>query len=365
MKLKDAFPILEAAFWAQQAIELKSAPGIGKSSIIRQFRDYMQNKLGQPVGLIEQFLSTMDSMDVMGLPYKDGDQSYFARPPIFPTAKQFPEGIPRYGILFLDELGQAPHAVVKPAARVLLERRIGDYTLDEFGHWAVFAASNRVQDQSGVQKELAFLQNRKMVINIEPDMDSFLDWGLANDVHPIALAFAKNRPGVVFMDELYDGKNQGSSWQGKPFCSPRSLVQTQAVLRKYGGTDENGMLPSDGPAMEMAAGWMGEGAARDFMQTIRMAGDLPSFADIVADPENAQVPERPDARYLISQILSHQVAKDNAMAVFKYIIRLPEEFQIITLRSALKRAPTLGDQAEFSAWLRKNQKLVLAVAGAG
>jgi hypothetical protein len=48
------------------------------------------------------------------------------------------------------------------------------------------------------------------------------------------------------------------------------------------------------------------------------------------------------------------------VAGFTYLKRMPKEFQVAGLRSALNRAPQLMNSGEYGQWLRDNKDLVLA-----
>ena len=363
MKLKDVPTVLQVCFMNQIACELKGPPGIGKTAVIRQFRDTLEKQLSEPVGLLTEHLSTVESVDLRGFPHNDviGGRlvSRYASPPIFPTEEKFPAGIPKYGILFLDEYMQAPQDVRKAAARLLEERKIGDYSLDDFGHWAIFAASNRAKDRSGTGKPMAFETNRKVEIHVEHDLDSWVDWAVRNDVHHAFVAFAKANPGLVFIDEVPD--------HGKPFCTPRSFVRCNIVLadmaKSLGISGHHG-LPLENPlAIEIAGGLVGEEVAPVLMGFLTMADQLASYEEIVSSPTRAKVPktDRADALYAVSEMLAFRTTLKDIDRVFKYIKRMPEEFQVSTVISMLKRSKErrqLMLSKTFSSWMTEHTELI-------
>lgn len=360
---------LYAAFQSKLSVELLGPPGCGKSQSMVQFADWLTNKIGEPVGLITEHLSRLEAIDLGGIPHKMEDESgrlitVFSQPPVFPNAQRFPQGIPKYGILFLDEFRQAGNDVKKPAARLLEERQLGAFKLDEFGHWVVFSASNRSKDRSGVGKEMAFMQNRKAVINMEPSLKAWLLWAKHYNIHPLFVAFAQSHPELVFLDAVPE--EEGA------FCTPRSLVKTNdyfVALSKInpGMANNHHGLPLESEiAIEFASGLIGEATAAALMAYIRMADELPSFEEICKDPEGTHVPSsgKMDAIYAISQTCAYRVTKETALPVFKYITRFPEENQIATLKTATARNPEIVSNPDFYKWIQKNQKLLMAVAGA-
>ncbi len=317
-----------------------SGPGMGKSSMVEQAAEVYSKKIGKPVMCKPFHLTTVEPPDVrgFGLPDKDADGNRIMTFTTPPWAVR--KGEPENGILFLDELGQASHDVQKPAAELLLHRRVGSYQLPP--GWIVVAASNRESDRSGVQRELAFITNRRVVYNIEPNLDAWAHWAETEGVHPLAIAFAKVKPGLVFTDRVPD--------KPVPFCTPRALV----MLSQFIGALDMSMFT------EMATGRIGEGTAAEFVAFLRVAESLPSFEEIVKNPSTAEVPKRPDASYAAMQMVAHRVDDKTAKAAFTYLKRMGKEFQVAGLRGAFNRSPGLVRTPEFASWLRENKDLVMA-----
>ena len=369
MNLNDAKTVLKMGFNNKICVELKGPPGVGKTALIHQFREELEQELGEPVGLLIEHLSTVEAVDLRGFPHNQKVEgklvSRYAAPPIFPNKEKFPEGVPKYGILFLDEYMQAGQDVRKAAARLLEERRIGDYSLDEYGHWVVFAASNRSTDYSGVGKPMAFEVNRKLEVHIEPDLDSWVDWAQQNNVHPMLVAYAKAHPAAVFTDAVPN--------HGKPFCTPRSFVRAGVALADLAGTlgaaGHHG-LPLDSPlAVEVVGGLIGEEVAVSLLAFLTMADQLASFEQIVAKPSTAPVPDasRADACYAISEMLAYRTKKEHLAKVFTYLERLPEEFQINTVLGMMKRgdreeAQLIVSSKETAAWMRAHPEILALMA---
>jgi hypothetical protein len=317
-----------------------SGPGLGKSSIVQQATEELSVELGRPVGCKPFFLTTVEPPDVrgFGLPDKDSEGNRIMTFTLPPWAVR--KGEPEVGILFLDELGQASHDVQKPAAELLLNRRVGSYSLPP--GWIVVAASNRESDRSGVQRELAFITNRRMVIKIEPNLDAWVHWAETKDIHPLAIAFARTKPGIVFADTIPEKPG--------PFCTPRSLVMLSQLIGEL----------DMGTFTEAACGLIGEGAAGEFVAFLRVAEQLPKFEDIVANPSGCEVPKRADASYAAMQMIAHRVDDKSAKAAFTYLKRMGKEFQVAGLRGTFHRCPQMVRTPDFAAWLRDNKELVMA-----
>jgi hypothetical protein len=348
MNLNQAADIIVTTFKTQIvsntrfAIELESGPGIGKSSIVHQLRERLAKELGESVGLIEFFLSTCEAPDVAGfhMPDRDEDGIAVTRTTRAPWAPG--KDAPKYGIVFLDEFRQAPVDVQKPAAELLLNGRVGETSLPIT--WFVIAASNRETDRSGVQRELAFISNRRMLLRIEPNLDAWVEWAEKSNVHPLAIAFAKFKPSVVFQDRVPD--------KSGPFCTPRTLVKTSYLI----GQLDMALFT------EVAQGYLGEGAGAEFVAFLRVAEQLPTFEQIIADPKRTPVPDRPDAAYAAVQMLAHCVTEETGLKAFEYLIRMPKEYQVVGLRTVFAKARSLLTKPEYQQWIRENKDLVLAAA---
>ena len=347
MNITQAIDLMVETFFIQQqtgerfAIELVSGPGLGKSAAVYQAAEKIAKRLGKPLTVKPFFLTTVEPPDVrgFGLPGKDQDGTaimQFTKAPWMPRV-----GDSEFGIVFLDEFGQANPDVAKPAAELFHSGRVGESHLPI--SYMVIAASNRESDRSGVGRSLAFIDNRKMRVLVKPDLEAFLDWGEKQGIHHAALSFAKAHPAQVFKDAVPEKPG--------PFCTPRTLVKVSFLLDH---------LPRD-MFLEAAAGYIGEGTAAEFMTHMNVVDALPKWEDIVAEPEKAKLPEnRPDATYAAMMLVSNRVEAHTAKPAFLYLKRMGKEYQVAGLKKVLKRCPTMIQTPDFAAWLRENKELVYA-----
>ncbi|VAW79640.1 hypothetical protein MNBD_GAMMA15-1661 [hydrothermal vent metagenome] len=348
MHLRDAKKLIKALFKRQIdtgqrfSVEIVSGPGLGKSECMEQVCKELSKDMGETVGYSPFFLSTLEQPDVrgFGLPATDADGSSIMK---YTAAPWMPRaGSPKHGIVFLDEFRQAGHDVQKPAAELLLNGRVGESQLPDT--WMVVAASNRESDRSGVQRELAFISNRRMEIKIQPDLASWVDWAeRRGDVHWAAIAFAKTQPGLIFGDKVPDKPG--------PFATPRSFVKMSYLI----GEMKMEMFT------EAAMGLVGEGVGAAFVSFLRVVEQLPEFDEIVANPLKCRLPEkdRPDAQYATMQMIAHRVDDTNAAAAFSYLKRMDREFQVAGLKATLKRCPAVLRSKDFAGWVKDNKDLLV------
>ncbi|MEW6491457.1 MAG: MoxR family ATPase [Cyanobacteriota bacterium] len=173
-------------------------PGIGKSSIVAQIAR------SHKIDFVDVRLSQLAPTDLRGLPVaEDGISKWYP-----------PEFLPRdgKGILFLDELNMAPPAMQGVAQQLILDRRVGSYTVPE--GWHIWAAGNRKEDRATVFDMPAPLANRFLHLQVEPDFESFKAYALATKVHEQIIAFLSFRPTL-----LHKLDPQQPAWP-----SPRSWV---------------------------------------------------------------------------------------------------------------------------------------------
>jgi hypothetical protein len=362
---------------------MESGPGIGKSAVAFQTCADMAVHLQRPVGLHIFMMATISSVDVRGfmIPSKGGADgaigTVFSTPPWFPTPENtyvfMPDGrvlkpgtwrnsgqpMPDVGVLFLDEFAQAEDDVKKPAAELVYQGGVGNVYLPT--HWRVLAAGNRTSDRSGVMRELMFLVNRRCRLKIDANVSVWLDWASRqapeDRPHFMTISFAQKNPEIVFCDSVPAGTD--------PFCTPRTLCLMDRDLRALQSDEDaaRDQLPLTPLAREVAAGWIGDGAAAQFFAHLKYAEELPDMADILKDPLKAKLPPKRDAQMVVGYMLAHNVTEQNAVPVIRYIERLNIEMQVLAMRaiSAQKRGQeAVMDTREFVKWFAANKELLIA-----
>jgi len=388
MNLEDAKTVMVRTHLAAlkqehraNGLYLESGPGIGKSEGAFQATEQLAKTLGEPAAITQFMLATISSVDVRGfmLPVKGANGSLdtiFSIPPWFPTLANIsvvePNGkwhkpgtwtgtVPRVGNLFLDEFAQAEDEIKKPAAELIYKGNVGTCTLPD--GWRVIAAGNRVTDRSGVLRELMFLVNRRCRLSIDASLPAWLDWASRQDdkdrPHYLTMSFAQKNPDLVFRDSVPEGTD--------PFCTPRTLClmdKDLAALRSEADVDHD-RLPLDGIAREVAAGWIGQGAAAQFYTHLKYADQLPDISDIEKDPAKAKCPDGRDAQMVCGYMLAHNVNEKNAGAILRYMNRLNIEMQVLTIRAISapqqeNRTKAIVVQPEYIQWLMKNRDLLTA-----
>lgn len=337
------------------SLDLTGAPGIGKSSVIRQIPAILAQHYAEKFGFSEDLVPSLDAPDVRGflIPSKNSDGkpvSLYAYPSILPTESEL-QTTPR-GIKFLDEFGQGDPLTAKALAPMILEGQVGDYALPQ--GWWVITASNRVEDRSGVGRPMMHLVNRQRKIEIDPDLDSWVEWADEEGIHPMGIAFAKSRPGVLFSNTV--------PTEPKPFCTPRSYASALDFMGRMVGNDDMN-LPNTGTVQELVAGDIGQGAAAEFFAFLKVVDHIPTLPEILADPSGCKAPssDRLDAAYAAIQLCVHHAESGNIDKLWTYTERLPKELQASAAKQLLKKqGGQLLNSKSLASWIAKNKALIVA-----
>lgn len=330
MKPSLAIAALEFLVKQNAPAMLWGAPGVGKSDLVRQ----VAKKLG--LELIDIRLSQFDPTDLKGFPVVTGKGAnavaHWVPPALLPTEGK--------GILFLDELPSAPQAVQASAYQLVLDRKLGEYTLPE--GWTVVAAGNRSEDRSVVHTQPAALANRFTHLEIEVDVEDWLGWAAGNGIHDVIRGFIRFRPAALTTLKLDAGV--------KGFASPRSWSFANKFIRR--GLDAQ-------IERNLLVGTVGAGPSQEFIVFMREASNMPDIEDIFKDPTNAKVPENISTQHAVVAALEARATADNYDVLMQYVARLPLEFQVVFVQSTVKRDDSVCETSSYTAWTTKHQELLL------
>ncbi len=359
MKILDLVKCAPALYKSGTAIHLIGPPGVGKSDVVKnEFRAAISNAVGEELGFHDVLLPTVDAPDVRGflVPTKGDDgrpTSFYTRSGIMPSTKYIQQ-YPR-GIMFLDERNSADQLTQKACAPVILDRRFGDEQLPP--GWLIVSASNRMEDRAGVGKAMTHMVNRERTINLQSDIESWAVWAESKGVHPMLVAFAKARPGVIFPDAV--PKTDG------PFCTARSFVSAARLLADLAGVDDEGgpvmNIPCDSLTAQLIQGDIGEQATSELMAHLKLGDQLPTIQEILDDPDKAKIPDPKSlsAAYAAAQMCLHFAEPKKIDKLWTYAMRLPREIQVSTAQSLVGRGGgILLNSKKMTEWLTKNQALI-------
>jgi hypothetical protein len=167
---------------AEIAILLRGETGIGKSFIVHQ----VAKQLNLPV--IDRRLSQMTEGDLLGLPSINDSTTTFNPPDWFHQACQAP------CVLFLDEMNRATRELQQGAFQLVLDRELNGFKVHP--QTRVMAAVN-IGGKYAVNEMDAALLRRFFVIDLQPDVNDWLDYAKISDVDPMMIAFIAAHPAML------------------------------------------------------------------------------------------------------------------------------------------------------------------------
>jgi hypothetical protein len=318
-------------------VMLWGPPGVGKSQIIAGIAHK------HDVKLIDIRLSQMEPTDLRGIPFRKGETVEWSVPAMLPDAARHGDK----GILFLDEINAAPPTVSAAAYQLILDRRLGEYTIPD--GWAIFAAGNRQGDRGVTYAMPAPLANRFTHYDVEPNLDDWIGWALDNGIDAHILGFLRFRPDLLF--------NYDAAHNPVAFPSPRSWEYAHRALRKFADRPD---LITD--ALQACVGQACGVELKAFIDNMENLPDI----DAILSGQVVGVPKSIDLQYGVAAALVRR-AKESAGApdklghILKYAKQFPQREMGVMLVTDLHRAvgKPLFAVPEFVAWANSVAELML------
>ena len=284
--------IVVRAMTAKRPIFLWGAPGIGKSEIVENIT---HNVLPGKNLMVDMRLALMEPTDLRGYPFRNPEtnQMEWAPPADLPTAEMAAE----YDtiVLFLDELNSAPPSVQAAAYQLVLNGKIGQYTLPS--NVRIVAAGNRDTDRGVTYRMPAPLSNRFRHINMEVNFEDWQKWAVNNTIHPEVIGYLS-----YAKQDLFDFDPKSNS---QALASPRSWSFISEILYVDGFEDVQ-------PKEQLAelAGAVGEGMAIKFNEHRKIAAYLPSPESVLdgkVTKLDAKVANEISAKYSLVVSLAYEL----------------------------------------------------------
>jgi len=307
-------------------------PGIGKSSIVKQIASEAD------VEYIDLRLSLLDPTDLRGIPFFDSKNDKA----IWAPASFLPEDKDSKGILFLDELNTAAPMVQASAYQLILDRKVGEYSLPE--GWAIVAAGNRESDRGVVFRMAAPLANRFVHLDMEVNLNDWQEWAKKSDIDESIIAFSSYRP-----DSLFSFSAQNDS---KAFATPRTWEYVNEIIKSE---------PEDDLLMDLIKGAIGEELAASFLGFRSVASSLPNIDDIL-EGKSDEVPEETAALHILCTSLTMRINDETRAAeldnLLRYTLNLPGEFAVMIVQDLRQRDIGLDYIKSWPLWIKKFNSLM-------
>ncbi len=316
---------LQALINQKQPAFVWGPPGIGKSSIVKEIAKE------QGIGFIDLRLTLLDPTDLKGIPFLKKEQAIWATPSFLPQADAIG------GILFLDELNSAPPSVQAAAYQLILDRRVGEYTLPD--NWAIVAAGNRESDRGVTHKMPSPLANRFVHFDMDISMDDWRRWAYKQGVNDSIISFLGLRPDALFSFDAKSGE--------KSFPTPRSWEFVNNILKSK---------LKEAYLFDAVKGAIGEKTAADFLAYKKEVGALPVLLEVF-DGKCSHYPKEPAALHVTSSVLISNALRNpdkiRLNNLLRYTLELEPEFAIMIVRDLQAQGVRFDRLEAWREWTQK------------
>ena len=320
------------------------APGLGKSSILRQAAER------RGIGFIDVRLAQREPVDIRGLPVPDKDGVKWL------VSSDWPRDPESRGIILFDEITAADRSLQVAAYEFILDRRLGELYRVPDG-WYVCAAGNRTEDRAVAATMSSALANRFLHVELGGDVESWIAWAGRAGILPVVTGFVRFRPDALFRQE---GENLERGWP-----TPRAWERVSRMLEVLAGQP-------DDLVRHAVYGLVGNRAGVEFMEFRKTSESLGDALDLMLDPKReVKVPQRADLRYALCSAVAYHVwrGRDDADAArrldgfYRVCMALSSDFASMLMMDAMAGSDRLsGEQAcerlfahaAFKAWSEKH-----------
>lgn len=322
MSMKEAFKYIDICFKAQLNGAylypfLRGPAGIGKTTILKKYakeHDYAYK---------EVILGRYGCLDIQGLWAPDYTSKKLEH---FPTGRLLDavEGKDAT-VIGLDEVTNAQPDVHAAVQSLLTSREIEGYRLPD--NVLIALAGNGVNDGCNSRELPASMLDRVVTINCDVNRDEWLEVAEENDINPYIIAYHKWNDSALF---TFDPQGDYSE---KCFSTPRGWFKFNDLINQGVGSND---------LKNMGAGILGEVEVNQFMVFKSLADTMPTYSEIINDPEECKRPSNINSCYAvianIGSVLKRKekgdilIEEKECEQLVKYISTFSEEWQVYALR---------------------------------
>lgn len=238
-------------------------------------------------------------------------------------------------LIMLDELTSAADDTKAASYKLILDKKVGQHKIHK-RIW-MMAAGNREDDGAIAGSLGTALGSRVVNLTVKADLNHWLS-KFSGVIDPRIIAF------LNYEKDSFNTFN------------PTSDEYTHACARTYWMLHKLiHNLPDLTGWSSMIAGTIGVTNARSFETFVTYFSKVVTIEQIEADPLGATVPNgEPGWLYALTGVLARGMNKNNAVACMQFIERMPLPYQVIALRSVIKRTPEVGTTPEVTNWCTKH-----------
>lgn len=346
LSLSEAVSLIRVS--GENTVLLQGHMGTGKSSVLK-----ILGKMLPKHTMCYFDCTTKDLGDITIPQFQTIDDQGFVR---YVTNEELGLHLKKDIILMVDEFGKANPSVKNALLRLLLEGKLGSYTLTP--NSIRFATTNLGSE--GVGDLLpAHARNRITIVKTRKptNVEWLEDFAFNANIDHVLSAWVKENPHLFqSYEDIKDPKDNEyifhpSAVGRDSFVTPRSLEKASNWLKRR---DEI----SDKTLMAALIGCIGAKGASDLKAFVNVSDQLPTLESLKKDPKNAKIPTSPPAKVMVIHRTLACIDRSWMDAWMEYMERLEKEEQ--TMFAMQVRRPTYGKQSEvmtnkkFTEWCLKN-----------
>ena len=263
-------------------------------------------------------------------------------------------------ILMIDEFGKANTAVKNALLRLMLERKIGSYSLHPDS--IVYATTNKGSEGVGDLLQ-AHQCNRICLVQVRKSSpQTVIEYGVNNGWDASVLGWLKDNDNVLQpFEDVKDPEENPYIFhpraQRTAFVTPRSLEAASDILKEREHLDDITLTAA-------LIGTIGDRGATDLMSFVKLADQLPTLQSIKDDPKNAKVPDSASAICLVVYRTLANIDRDWINAWMDYLPRLDTEAQGLFAQGVVHPKYSKGamvmQNKKFTDWARVNNYMLSA-----
>lgn len=292
MRISEAKLCIKELYLNTESVTaLISERGVGKTSAYRQCAD----ELG--IGYIGLYAAALEGPDFMGLPDKDREKGLtrYLAPQFLPTQQAVDEGLfPAKGLLVFEEINRVPSDTTSVLYPLLLERKINGHNLAP--GWRIGVTMNPDTMNYSVNSLDDAMLDRFVAIEINADLNDYIDYSIANHPNDDVLAYLQACPDMLLVVRR---SADASALTKSP--TPRGWTKVQELMNNC-SLDQRLMY-------ELIAGILGPETASSFFSHLKDKSlRIPSVEKLLKSFE--------EVRPIIGDII-----RDNRMDILTLLIK--------------------------------------------
>lgn len=354
--------LVRIILWAiavRQPMMVWGSPATGKSALVK----LVARLLGVPC--IVKNIADSDPSELLGLAdlgkSRDAGKTVWTRPAWLPDSG--------WGILFLDEISNAPLAVQAVVYPLVYEGRLGTHTTP----WYVIGAGNLEKDRGCATRQSTALANRfSPHVELIACVEEWLEWarygdnlsqyeGVILDLARASLASYVPATVINAMVQGYITKYPDELHQFHPELNPIAYptYRSWEAVSKYISVTPNESC-HDIEAL-IINGCIGEQAGSKFNAWLTLFRQMPTTDEVFANPSTATTSDDCGIRIAMTLALARDVKAASLNAMLTYLKRFtaPDgseamEYQTLAIKAAGKREPSLTMTGDYIRWAAAN-----------